>query len=133
MAQPGFAMMWANFPDHKKYPTLRALHTAIGGQLAAATPLSQKEMQLAKDYILAACIGAQYVGTALDNETDAWAALLVEAGSLPIDAYPKLEKLAKAAPPAIVSQRGVVLHLKRCVDFVSAADIGKKINKALVR
>ena len=34
MAQPNFAMMWANFPDHKKYPTLRALHTSIGGQLA---------------------------------------------------------------------------------------------------
>lgn len=35
MAQPDFKMMWVNFPDHKKYPTLRALHTFIGGQLAA--------------------------------------------------------------------------------------------------
>ena len=112
---------------------LFAILTGLITTTSAATPLSQKEMQLAKDYVLAACIGAQYVGTALDNETDAWAALLVEAGSLPIDAYPKLEKLAKSAPAAIISQRGVVLHLKRCVDFVSAADIGKKINKALRR
>jgi hypothetical protein len=41
---------------------------------ASAAPLPQKELQIAKDYVLAACIGSQYVGTALDNETDAWAA-----------------------------------------------------------
>ena len=34
MAQPDFDRMWAAFPDHTKYPTLRALHTFIGGRVA---------------------------------------------------------------------------------------------------
>lgn len=34
MATPNFKMMWKAFPDHKKYPTLAALHTFIGGALA---------------------------------------------------------------------------------------------------
>jgi hypothetical protein len=34
MAKPSFDLMWLNFPDHKKYPTLRDLHTYIGGALA---------------------------------------------------------------------------------------------------
>lgn len=33
MAQPNFALMWQNFPDHAKYPTLTALFNSIGGQL----------------------------------------------------------------------------------------------------
>lgn len=33
MAKPSFAMMWQAFPDHIKYPTLRDLHTFIGGSL----------------------------------------------------------------------------------------------------
>ena len=33
MAKPDFAMMWQAFPDHAKYPTLRDLHTFIGGTL----------------------------------------------------------------------------------------------------
>ena len=100
---------------------------------ASAAPLPQKELQIAKDYVLAACIGSQYVGTALDNETDAWAAMLVDAGSLPGDAYPKLEKLAKSAPPPLVSQWGVVLRLKRCVDFINSPETSTKISKALAR
>jgi hypothetical protein len=34
MAKPSFSMMWQAFPDHTKYPTLRDLHTFIGGALA---------------------------------------------------------------------------------------------------
>jgi hypothetical protein len=34
MAKPAFDLMWANFPDHARYPTLTTLHTFIGGQLA---------------------------------------------------------------------------------------------------
>ena len=33
MSKPSFQMMWEAFPDHDKYPTLRALHTFIGGTL----------------------------------------------------------------------------------------------------
>ena len=33
MAKPDFTMMWQAFPDHVKYPTLRTLHTFIGGTL----------------------------------------------------------------------------------------------------
>ena len=33
MAKPNFALMWQAFPDHTKYPTLRDLHTFIGGTL----------------------------------------------------------------------------------------------------
>lgn len=34
MAQPSFQMMWDAFPDHVQYPTLKDLHTFVGGQLA---------------------------------------------------------------------------------------------------
>lgn len=33
MSKPNFKMMWDHFPTHKKYPTLRSLHTFIGGAL----------------------------------------------------------------------------------------------------
>ena len=34
MATPNFALMWTNFPDHGRYPTLTSLFKMIGGQLA---------------------------------------------------------------------------------------------------
>ncbi len=34
MAKPSFEMMWAAFPDHDKYPTLRDLFAWLGGGLA---------------------------------------------------------------------------------------------------
>jgi hypothetical protein len=34
MAKPSFDMMWAAFPDHDKYPTLRDLFAWLGGGLA---------------------------------------------------------------------------------------------------
>lgn len=34
MAKPSFDSLWANFPDHTKYPTLKDLFTMIGAQLA---------------------------------------------------------------------------------------------------
>lgn len=33
MSKPSFKQMWVNFPTHKQYPTLRDLHTFIGGAL----------------------------------------------------------------------------------------------------
>lgn len=33
MAQPNFDLMWKNFPDHARYPTLKVLFESIGGQL----------------------------------------------------------------------------------------------------
>lgn len=33
MAKPLLEMMWLAFPDHAKYPTLRDLHTFVGGTL----------------------------------------------------------------------------------------------------
>ena len=33
MAQPSFKLMWQAFPDHTAYPTLRDLHTYVGGTL----------------------------------------------------------------------------------------------------
>jgi Type VI secretion system (T6SS), amidase effector protein 4 len=34
MSKPDFVQMWANFPTHPAYPTLKDLFTHIGGQLA---------------------------------------------------------------------------------------------------
>lgn len=33
MSTPKFTMLWQNFPDHDKYPTLKELHKFIGGTL----------------------------------------------------------------------------------------------------
>lgn len=34
MAKPDFDLMWSNFPDHVKYPSLDVLFNHIGGQLS---------------------------------------------------------------------------------------------------
>ena len=39
MAKPDFSLMWANFPDHDKYPTLEALFIHIGGMLGRTIDL----------------------------------------------------------------------------------------------
>lgn len=100
-------------------------------QPGACAQAHEQDLKLAKDYVLAACIGAQYPGTFIDNETDAWAAALIEDGAISIHSYPKLEHLAKSAPPAQTSQTGVILKLKRCVDFINMPDFDAKLRKAL--
>jgi Type VI secretion system (T6SS), amidase effector protein 4 len=35
MSKPNFDLMWKNFPDHARWPTLQDLYKHIGGQLAS--------------------------------------------------------------------------------------------------
>ena len=109
-----------------------SLCVAAIGSAWAAPKVSEKELTLAKHYVLAGCIFDRYPNTALANEADAWAAALVEDGSLPAEAYLALTKLAKSAPVPKATQNGVVMRLENCVDFVESSAVVAKI-KHIVR
>lgn len=109
-----------------------SLCVAIGSAWAAPK-VSEKELTLAKHYVLAGCIFDRYPGTPLANEADAWAAALVEDGSLPAEAYLALTKLAKSAPVPKATQNGVVMRLENCVDFVESSAVVVKIKHIMER
>ncbi len=111
----------------QKWGAITLLFGMLLSPFCAAQKLSQKELELARNYVLAACIMDHYPGTPLANEADAWAAGLVEDGSLPIEAYPALARLAKSAPQAKTTQKGVILRLQSCVDFVNNKGLSKRI------
>lgn len=112
---------------------LLGLLGSLSCHATAAPKTSNKELVLAKQYVLAACIVDRYPGTPLANEADAWAAALVEDGNLPAAAYLTLTKLAKTAPTPQATQNGVVLRLENCVNFVEQSDVVSKIKQAMRR
>lgn len=98
---------------------------------SAAPVLRKHELELARNYGLAACIITRYPGTALATEADEWAIGLVENGSLPIEAYPALAALAKNAPKPARTKNGAILHLQSCLDFANSAAYAKEVRKWL--
>lgn len=110
---------------------LLGLLGSLNSHAYAAPKTSNKELVLAKQYVLAACIVDRYPGPPLANEADAWASALVEGGNLPAAAYLTLTKLAKNAPTPQATQSGVVLRLENCVNFVERNDVVSKIKQAM--
>lgn len=101
---------------------------------ATAGPMQiNQELELARNYGLAACIIARYPGTALATEADEWAIGLVENGNLPGEAYPALAALVKNAPTPGRTKNGAILHLQSCLDFAKSAAYAKEVRKWLRR
>lgn len=117
MAKPNFKLMGAL--------------VSCGCTVVAAGQVPEKELLLAKRYVLAACINDRYPGTALANEADAWASALIEDGNLPGEAYLALTKLAKSAPPPMATQNGTPMRLEGCLDFVERKDVIDKIKRRI--
>lgn len=106
---------------------LASLPIAVAANRATPT----REFNLARDYVLAACLIERYRGEPLDAEAQMWASGLVEAGSLSIDAYSALAKLAKKAPPPSIEPNGVKVYIKGCMDFIHAPAFQLQLNKTL--
>lgn len=110
-----------------------ALLLAAGAAMAAPGSMPAAELAQARNYVMAACVMARYAGSPLAEEADAWAAGLVERGSLPGAAYPALAELARSAPEPARTRDGTPMRLQSCMDFVQARDFGSKVQRVLQR
>lgn len=99
----------------------------------AAPRIGARDLALARDYVLAACLIHRYPGTPLAAEAEAWAGGLVEQGGLAADAYPALAQFARTAPEPGTTRDGVSMRLQSCVDFVSARGFSDRLRKLLQR
>lgn len=98
-----------------------------------AQKLGARELSLARDYVFAACIMHRYPNTPLASEADAWAAALVEQGSLKAQDYPALAHWASSAPAPQTTSSGVPMRLQSCVEFVNAKDFPDQLRQTLRR
>lgn len=110
-----------------------ALLLAAGAAMSASGPMPAAELAQARNYVLAACVMARYAGSPLADEADAWAAGLVERGSLPGTAYPALAELARSAPEPALTRDGTPMRLQSCMDFVHAREFGSRVQRVLQR
>lgn len=116
--------------------SIRAWLTAMLFILTPITALSApkyppRELALARDYVLAACVMDRYAGTPLAVEADAWAGGLDERGRLDAAAYPALAKLGRQAPSPGITQNGASMRLQSCIDFINAKDFPGRLQSAL--
>lgn len=102
--------------------------TAISAEKPTSSEIAQ-----ARNYVLAACILDRYTGTPIATEADAWAAGLVESGSLSAEAYPALAQLAKSAPAPGITQNGVTMRLQSCVEFINSKEFAIRLKNSLSR
>lgn len=106
---------------------------AMPSTAIAESVQAKRELALARNYGLAACIIARYPGSALATEADEWAIGLVENGNLPGEAYPALATFVKTAPAPMRTKNGVVLHLQSCLDFANSQTFAKEARKWIER
>lgn len=115
----------------------KSLAIATGLLLAfpASTPAkpvkSDRELELARDYVFAACLIERYRGEPLEKEAQTWASGLVEAGHLPPAAYPALMQLAKRAPSASLEPNGVTIRIAGCQELIHAPGFNSLLRKSL--
>lgn len=110
-----------------------ALLLAAGAAVAAPGSMPAAELAQARNYVMAACVMVRYAGSPLAEEADAWAAGLVERGSLPGAAYPALAELARSAPEPSRSRDGTPMRLQSCMDFVHSPGFGPQVQRVLQR
>ena len=117
---------------------LKTLTTATGLFLALpATAFAQpdtthRELELARDYVFAACLIDRYRGKPLEKEAQTWAGGLVEAGKLPPTAYPVLMRLAKRAPAASLEPNGVTIRIAGCLELIHDPGFDSLLKKSLL-
>lgn len=100
-------------------------------QATAATGTPKRELALARDYVLAACLIERYRATPLEAEAQTWAAGLIESGTLAIGAYAALAKLVKRAAAPSLEPNGVKLNIAACMDLIHAPGFDAILRKTL--
>ncbi len=97
----------------------------------AASSSSTRELALARDYVLAACLVERYKAKPLEAEAQTWAGGLIESGNLPVEAYSALAQLAKQAAAPSLEPNGVKLNIKACVDLIHGQGFELQLKKTL--
>ena len=92
---------------------------------------ANRELELARDYVFAACMIERYRGEPLEREAQTWAGGLIEAGHLPPDAYPVLMRLAKRAPAASLEPNGVTIRIAGCYELIHGLGFDSLLKKSL--
>jgi|GEM_PF-3931473 len=84
---------------------------------ALAKPAAKpSEFALAKEYLFAACVSAQYKGKEIGKEAEVWAGGIVENGNQDAAGYGEIANLAKTlAPPPDNTMSGTLMRLKSCL------------------
>jgi hypothetical protein len=97
----------------------------------AASSSASRELALARDYVLAACLVERYKANPLEAEAQTWAGGLIESGNLPVEAYSALAQLAKRAATPSLEHNGVKLNIKACVDLIHGKGFDLQLKKTL--
>ena len=97
----------------------------------AAPTAAARELALARDYVLAACLVERYHAKPLEAEAQTWAGGLIESGNLPAEAWSALAQLAKHAPAPSLEPNGVKLYIQGCVDLIHAPGFESRLKKTL--
>jgi len=109
-----------------------ALLVASAAACAALAKPAPKpsEFALAKEYLFAACISAQYKDKEIGKEAEVWAGGIVENGNQEAAVYGEIANLAKtltAAPENTIS--GTLMRLKSCLRLYDSPDAAKKLKR----
>ena len=100
---------------------------------ASARTSNQAALELARQYLMAACIISKYPDTSLAREANGWAGVIIENGSLSIEQYGAIAKMAKEhATPSPVNKDGSVMNLQACHELSRSAGISRKLRKVVV-
>ena len=87
------------------------------------------QLQMASDYVFAACLIEKYADSPLAEEAEVWAQGLVEHGDLAAEAYPRLASLVKLAPEPGTSSSGKLMLMSSCIALYSDSSTNAEVRK----
>ena len=106
----------------------------VGSACAALAKPNAKatEMALAREYLFAACVSAQYQGKEVGNEAGVWAGGIIENGNQEAAVYGELADLARTlTPQPEATQSGTPLRLQSCLRLYNSAEAAKKLKRII--
>jgi hypothetical protein len=106
--------------------------TVLAQKPAPRAPAATKELEIAREYVFAACLMRRFPDSELAKEADAWASGLVENGNLPAEAYPKLAEIGRTKAPApLMSSARVPLRFQSCLTLYNSPELPQLLRPIL--
>ena len=104
---------------------------AAGACAALAKPAPKpSELALAKEYLFAACVSAQYKDKEIGKEAEVWAGGIVENGNQEAAVYGELANVARELTPTPENtMSGTLMRLKSCLRLYDSPDAAKKLKR----
>lgn len=104
---------------------------ALAPTAYAAKHVSQQDIQLAQQYVMASCIIGQYSGQDLSQEAQGWAGGVLEHSDFSMEQYRKLAELGSSAKSASVSMSGRAMKMQTCFGLAVHDQTKKRIKQIL--